>query len=219
MNNQLKWAVFYLFPIFIFSCNEKAGDRGIATAIANANGAKEFSKIKSIEFTFNADKDSAHTERHWKWMPKENSVIFYDKNDSVLFKRMDTSSAELKNLNARFTNDEYWLIFPLHLQWDGGYTITDNDTATGPVTEKRYHKYTVQYSGKEGFTPGDMYELYTDDNNMIQEWAFHRSAAKEPTIMTSWENYENFNGLKIAKEHKSKDGKFRLYFTGVTVLQ
>ncbi|MEP7109844.1 MAG: hypothetical protein ABI760_17745, partial [Ferruginibacter sp.] len=181
MNRQLIWAGVFLFSIFIFSCNQKAEDKGIASEIANANGVKEFSKVKSVEFTFNVDKDSTHIERHWKWMPTGNTVIFYDKADSTLFKRMDTSTTELKNLNARFTNDEYWLIFPLHLQWDMGYALADNDTATGPVTEKNYHKYTIQYNGNEGFTPGDMYELYTNDKHLIQEWAFHKTGAKDPT--------------------------------------
>jgi hypothetical protein len=218
MKKQLKWAGLFLLPTFIFSCIGNSKNKGVATEIANASGVNEFSKIKSIEFTFNVDKDSVHLERHWKWVPTENTIIFYDKTDSTLFKRMDTSTAELKKLNAQFTNDEYWLIFPLHLQWDEGYVFSDNDTSTGPVTEKNYHKYTVQYNDKEGFTPGDMYELYVDDKNMIQEWAFHKSGAKEPTVMATWENYEDFNGLKIAKEHKNKDGKFRLYFTGISVL-
>jgi hypothetical protein len=219
MNKQLKWTVLFLVPIFIFSCMGNSKNKGKATDIANANGVKEFSNVKSIDFTFNVDKDSVHMDRHWKWMPTDKTVIFYDKADSTLFKSMDTSTPELKKLNAQFTNDQYWLLFPLHLQWDEGYTFSDNDTATGHVTEKKYHKYTVLYNGKDGFTPGDMYELYTDDNNIIQEWAFHRGASKDPTVMATWENYEDFKGLKIAKEHKSKDGKFRLYFTRVSVVQ
>jgi hypothetical protein len=143
-------------------------------------------------------------------------VTFFYKNDSITFKRMDTSTADLRKLNAQFTNDEYWLIFPLHLQWDMGYTFTDNNNATGPVTEKNYHKYTVQYNDKDGFTPGDMYELYTDDQHIIREWAFHKGGTKDPSLMATWEDYEDVHGVKIAKQHKSKDGKFRLYFTGIS---
>lgn len=219
MKKQLQWAGFFLFPLFFFSCNEKAEDKGIATTIARANGVQEFSKIKSLEFTFNFNKDSVHVERHWKWMPASNTVIFYDKGDSTRFTRMDTSTAELKKLNAQFTNDEYWLLFPLHLQWDEGYTLVDNDTATGPVTEKKYHKYTVKYNNKDGFTPGDMYELYTDDKYIIREWAFHKAANPEPTIMMSWEDYEDIGGLKIAKVHKNKDGTASLNFTGISLVR
>ncbi|MEO6231947.1 MAG: hypothetical protein ABJB11_09570 [Ferruginibacter sp.] len=221
MYNIAKYALLLFLPIVMISCNSNesgAGNTGSAELmIASANGIGEFAKVKSIEFTFNIEKDSAHMERHWKWMPTENMVIFYDKADSVQFKRMDTTTAELKKLNGQFTNDEYWLLFPLHLKWDKGYTFTDDSTATGPVSEKAYHKYTVQYNNKDGFTPGDMYELYTDDNHMIQEWAYHKTGSKEPSLMTTWEDYQDFNGLKIAKEHKTKDGKFSLYFTGITI--
>ena len=206
----------FVCPAFISCGNKGSNKEKAATAIASANGIDAFSSIKSLEFTFNVDRDTAHSERHWRWQPSANTVTFFEKGDSITFKRMDTSTAQLRKLNGQFTNDEYWLLFPLHLQWDMGYTFTDNNMATGPVTEKNYHKYTVQYNDKDGFTPGDMYELYTDDQHIIQEWAFHKTGAKEPSLMTTWENYEDVHGLKIAKEHKSKDGKFRLYFTGVS---
>ncbi|MEO7768348.1 MAG: hypothetical protein ABIS01_13025 [Ferruginibacter sp.] len=219
MNKLLKWVGLFLFSACIFSCNPNAKDKGIPTQIANANGVKEFSKVKSLEFTFDLHKDSLHIERHWKWWPSDKKVTFYDKGDSTEFTVMDTSTADLKKLNAQFTNDQYWLLFPLHLQWDEGYTFTDNGMATGPATGKNGHKYTVQFNGKDGFTPGDMYELYLDDKFIIQEWAFHRSGVKEPTIMTSWENYEDFNGIKIARAHKSKDGNFTINFTGVSMAE
>src|SRR5450432_1455307 len=98
MKKQIKWATVFLIPIFIFSCMGNSKNKGIATEIANASGVKDFSKIKSIEFTFNVDKDSSHSERHWKWMPTENKVISYDKKDSTVFKYMDTSTTELKTL-------------------------------------------------------------------------------------------------------------------------
>ncbi len=53
--------------------------------------------------------------------------------------------------------------------------------------------------------------------NQQQEWAFHKGGSPEPSLMTTWENYKDFNGLQIAQEHKTKDGKFRLYFTDIGV--
>src|SRR6187402_414401 len=144
-----------------------------------------------------------HMERHWKWLPEENRVVFFDKGDSVAFKRMDTSTAELKKLNAQFTNDEYWLLFPLHLKWDKGYKLTGGDTTSGVITPTPYRKYTVQYNDKDGFTPGDMYELLVDEKSIVREWAFHKGGSKEPSLITSWENYQDFNGIKIARDHLS----------------
>ena len=213
----LKVVVFFLSTLIILSCRQKMENKGVATDIANASGFKQFTEVKSLEFTFNIEKDTVHVVRHWKWLPGEKKVTFYDKTDSTTFKIMDTSTAALKKLNAQFTNDEYWLTFPFHLQTDNGYTFTGGDTATGPVTDKKLRKYTVQYNSKDGFTPGDMYDIYTDEQHMIQEWAYHKTGVKDPSLMTSWDNYGDFGGIKFAEEHKTKDGSFRLFFTGITV--
>jgi outer membrane lipoprotein-sorting protein len=196
------------------SDNSKSSE---SLAIAKAYGSDHFDKVKTIEFTFNVQRDTLHTKRHWKWLRETNMITATDKGKTTSFKRYDTSTTELKELNAKFTNDEYWLLFPLHLKMDDGYTFTKNDTATAPLSGQKLHKYTVRYNDKDGFTPGDMYDLYTDDSNVIREWAFHKKASPEPSLITTWEDYRDLEGLKIAKEHKTKDGKFRLYFTDINV--
>src|SRR5918993_1775371 len=100
MKQAIAIAMLIAVSVSVPSCsNQNAGKAGeAADEIAAAHGIEEFSKIKSLEFTFNVDKDSMHLERHWKWFPPENRVIFYDKADSVAFKRMDTSTALLKKL-------------------------------------------------------------------------------------------------------------------------
>lgn len=187
--------------------------------IARAYGDDNFDKVKMIEFTFNVQRDTSHTERGWKWVRETNMITSTDKGKATTFKRYDTSTGELKQLNAKFTNDEYWLLFPLHLKWDNGYTFTKNDTATAPLSGQKCHLYTVKYNDKDGFTPGDMYDLYTDENYVIKEWAFHKKAAAEASLITTWEDYQDLGGLKIAKDHRSKDGKFRLFFTHINVQQ
>lgn len=201
------------------SCNSSRDDStsGVIN-IARAHGLDNFDKVKSIEFTFNVQRDTTHTSRHWKWIPETNMVTFTDNDKSATtFKRYDTGTVELKELNAKFTNDEYWLVFPFHLVWDKGYKLEQNDAATAPISGQKYHKYTVTYNDKDGFTPGDMYDLYTDQSQIVREWAFHKKAAPEPSLITTWEDYEEFAGLKIAKDHRTKDGKFRLYFTDLRV--
>ena len=78
-------------------------------------------------------------------------------------------------------------------------------------------KITVKYNDKDGFTPGDMYDVYVDKDLRISEWAFHKGGSPEPSLITTWEDYKDFNGLQITQNHISKDGKFRLYFTGIKV--
>ncbi len=205
--------------IFLQCCKQTSDDRNkIATEIADANGVENFNKVKSIEFTFNSKRDTAApTTRHWKWFPQSNEVVFITDSATTKFNRTDTSTQELKKLNARFTNDEYWLLYPFHLKWDTGLELDDSSMQTGPVTGKSLRKITVRYNDKDGFTPGDMYDVYVDKELRINEWTYHKGGSPEATLMTSWENYKDFNGLQIAQEHKTKDGKVRIYFTGISV--
>jgi len=84
-----------------------------------------------------------------------------------------------------------------------------------PICRKTLRKITTIYNDKDGFTPGDKYDIYLDKNNHIREWAYYKNGAIEPSLITTWENYKDFNGLKLSQENKSKDGKFRLWFTGI----
>ena len=216
-----------LFPaialIIIFaqckSSNPATSGDAVADKVADATGLSDFGKVKEMEFTFNVQKDTFSMSRHWKWMPQTNDVVFFDGTDSVAFKRYDTSTTQLKDLNGKFTNDEYWLIFPFHLVWDKGMTLKDDGMALGPVTGDSLHKFTIQYNKSDGFTPGDMYVIYVDSKNKIDEWEYHKTGSAEPSLMTTWEDYEKFGGLQLSTNHQSKDGAFRLFFTDVKVTE
>jgi hypothetical protein len=78
-------------------------------------------------------------------------------------------------------------------------------------------KLTIVYGTKGGYTPGDAYDFYFEDDMVIKEWAFRKGNQEEPNMVTSWEAYQDFNGLNIATMHKRPGGHFKLYFTGVTV--
>jgi hypothetical protein len=200
------------------SCNQSSTEKNITDKIADANGLSNFSKVQMIEFTFNVQRDTAApSSRHWQWFPQTNEAVFITDSGSTRFIRTDTTTEELKKLNARFTNDEYWLLYPFHLTWDKGFEMTDSGMKVAPISGKMLQKLTIKYNDKDGFTPGDMYDVFVDESHMIREWAFHKKAAPEPSLITSWEDYQDFEGLQIAKEHKSKDGKFRLWFSGIQV--
>lgn len=202
----------------LISCNPSSSKNEIGNQIAVANGIDNFGKVQMLEFTYNSQRDTAKaSSRHWQWFPKVNEVVFITDSSTTRFNRNDTTTQELKKLNARFTNDEYWLLYPFHLSWDKGFELQDSGTKTAPISGKSLRKITTKYNDKDGFTPGDMYDVFIDENKRIQEWAFHKGGVAEPSLITTWESYKDFNGLQLAQEHKSKDGKFRLWFTGIQV--
>lgn len=202
----------------LLACNETSEKNKIANQVAEANGAENFQKVEMLEFIFNVQRDTAPpSSRHWQWYPKTNEVVFITDSATTRFKRSDTTTKELKQLNARFTNDEYWLLFPYHLAWDNGHELFDSSMQSAPISGKSLRRITVKYNDKDGFTPGDRYDLFLDEKLRIKEWSFHKGGVAEPSLSTTWENYADFNGLQLAQEHKSKDGKFRLWFTGVNI--
>jgi hypothetical protein len=211
--------VFFLFCIIVLQCCKRTSSiKNLTKQIAEANGIDSFKNVQMLEFTFNVQKDTAEaSSRHWQWFPKTNEVVFVTDSSSTKFKRYDTSTSDLKKLNAQFTNDEYWLLYPFHLSWDKGFELLDSSMKRAPISGKSLHKITAKYNNKDGFTPGDMYDIYIDENNRIQEWAFHKGGTAAPSLITTWDNYKNFNGLQIAQEHSSKDGKFRIWFSGITL--
>lgn len=212
------------YPVFIFCfialqcCNQPSPEKKIAHQIAAANGVDNFKNVQMLEFVFNAQRDTAPaSNRHWQWFPKNNEIVFITDSSTTKFKRNDTSTQELKKLNARFTNDEYWLLYPFHLSWDSGLELLDSSMKVAPISGKNLRKITAKYNKSEGYTPGDMYDVYVDETDHIVEWAYHKAGVTEPTLMATWENYKDFNGLQIAQEHKSKDGKFHVWFTGIQI--
>ena len=213
----MKYFSILFLSIVLFCCNQPA-EENAGNKIAVANGFNNFKKVQMLEFTFNAQRDTAKaSSRHWQWFPQTNDVVFITDSSTIKFKRNDTTTQELKKLNAKFTNDEYWLVYPFHLNMDKGFDLVDSSLKTAPICGKEMHKITVKYNDKDGYTPGDMYDLFLDENDRIQEWVYHNAGSAEPSMITSWENYKDFNGLQLSQEHKSKDGKFHLWFTGIQV--
>ena len=76
---------------------------------------------------------------------------------------------------------------------------------------------TLTYPDQGGYTPGDAYDIFYNDDFMIEEWVFRRGNAQEPTMATTFENYKDYNGIKIATDHKMADGNWNLNFTDVTI--
>ncbi len=188
----------------------------IAQKIANAHGIQNWDKVSKIKFTFNVDRDSSHFERSWIWKPKTNEVVMITKGDTISYNRSQLDSTTTKADRA-FINDKYWLLAPFNLVWDKGNTISEPVKVEAPINKTQLNKTTLTYSNEGGYTPGDAYDFYYDDNFLVQEWIYRRQNSEEPSLITSWENYQDFNGLKLATEHKKLEGHWNLNFTNIKV--
>lgn len=187
----------------------------ILEKVANAHGFENWKKVNKIAFTFNVDRNANHFERSWIWKPKTNEVARISGNDTLIYNRKTMDSIAYKN-NAGFINDRYWLLAPFNLIWDSSnfeYTHVKNQTA--PIAKKLMNKLTIVYKNEGGYTPGDAYDFYFEDDYLICEWVFRKGNQKEPSMITSWENYVDHNGFKFAMEHKKPNEDFNLFFDNI----
>lgn len=191
----------------------------IPEKIADAHGFENWKKINQIQFKFNVERGGkVSSGRTWNWRPKTNDVLFMSETDTLAYNRKNLDSIS-KRTNGGFVNDKFWLLAPFNLIWDkNSYTYTHTAETEAPISKKTMQKLTVVYGDKGGYTPGDAYDYYFEDNYILKEWVFRKSNAEKASLATTWENYTNYDGLKIALDHKNAEGTFRLFFDGVKTI-
>jgi hypothetical protein len=221
-----KYVLFViLIAIFSFGCKTDKKSEEVSPAeplsalekLAKANGYDNWKNIAELKFTFNVDRDTAHFERSWVWNTTTNEVSGTSMGETSTYNRAAVDSATAK-VDGAFVNDKYWLLAPINIMWDKENLTEQHTTkAAAPISGDTLQKLTVVYSNIGGYTPGDAYDFYFGDDYMVREWVFRRGNQEEPNTITSWEDYVDKGGIKIAQMHQNADGSFKLYFTDVSV--
>jgi len=185
--------------------------------IAKANGLHSWQDINEIHFTFNVDRTDFHMERSWVWKPKSDIIRFKDEKDTIQYSQSKLDSL-LTPIDAKFVNDKYWLLAPLNLAWDEkNYTFSEEINSIAPISKDTLNKLTIVYKDEGGYTPGDAYDFYFNDEFIIKEWTYRQENNPVPSLTTTWENHELYKGLYIAKNHITDDGSLKIYFTNIKV--
>jgi len=197
--------------------SEPEKELSLLEKIAFANGYDNWKNVKELKFTFNVDRDTSHFERTWVWKPKANDVTMMSATDTISYNRKQMDSITEKT-NGDFINDKYWLLAPINILWDEKNITQEHSTqVVAPISNKPMQKLTVIYGNEGGYTPGDAYDFYFGDDYIVKEWVFRKANQAEPSMTTSWEDYVEKGGLKIAQMHKMPESNFKLYFTNLEV--
>jgi len=213
---------------FLFGCKEKQSETEglddaiteinseelpITEQIAIANGINKFNELNELNFTFNVKvNDTLRSTRAWKWFPKTKKVELTEKGETVSYTQGDSLTENALAADQKFINDSYWLLFPYQLMWSN-FESTYNEKGISPIGNEEMKMLTVNYKGKGGYSPDDSYHIFFGEDNMIKEWTYVSSTGRELT--TTWEDYETYKGIPIAKMHRSADSSFQLYFTDI----
>jgi hypothetical protein len=196
----------------------RASNKGMparfAERIAARYGAADFDRVESIKYTFNVLHGGKAKAREWTWFPKPDSVVFRgpDEKGAILSasysrkNKWSMGAPQIAGIDKSFVNDQYWLLFPLHLAWDKGIALAMKE----PMTLE------VRYPKEGGYTPGDAYELMADSTGTISKWMFRKGGADTVTMQADWSRPVIVDGLPFSLERPGKNG-FKVWFTGVKV--
>jgi hypothetical protein len=210
----MKLNAFIIIGIIAMSCKSPQKENiqlSTAELIANAHGFSNWDKVERIDFTFRVAFDSVNRDRHWSWAPKSNTVSAYQEDTVITYQRNDVDST-LVDIDRRFINDKFWLLVPFQLVWDQGVTISESITATAPMSQKEIHRITIKYGDQGGYTPGDTYQIFFDDQYIIREWIYQSSDTSRPPRSYSFDNYKEFGGIKFATSHKVHEREVTIDF-------
>jgi hypothetical protein len=215
--------IFFLSLLMIFtSCKqneekkEPVKELTIAEKIANAHGYEKWNQVKTFEFTFGGKIEDSSSGRSWVWNPKTNDIGLTTNGETTEYNRNNMDSITLK-ADRGFINDKFWALIPFQLIWDEGTTISEPEKATSPINQKDLNKIIITYSNQGGYTPGDAYDIYFDDDYIIREWSYRKGNTTEPSLSNTFENYSDYNGIKVAQYHKKAEGDWNLLVRNIKV--
>jgi hypothetical protein len=213
-----------VIAIAVTACStpQPAPTSDVRHQIAGAYGSDSFSRVEVIEYTFNVQIGDKHIQRSWIWWPQVEQVEFISGTDqeSTMYNRLELDQnppADIKQIDAWFINDNYWLLFPLHLAWDQQATVEDTGHQNLPLGQGTAKCVVVSYPKAGGYTAGDVYELFLDENHIITQWVYRRGGSVTPTRITTWEDNRKLGPMMVSLDHRTDDGKFRVWFTDVAV--
>src|SRR5579872_5417412 len=202
----------------------------ILEKIAKTYGVDSWDKVEAIRYTWNGEITGLFkASRKWEWEPKAGKVSYEGKDKdgkpvNVTYTRSEINAQAdevKKQTDAGFTNDNYWLLFPLHAYWDTSASVTDQGMKKLPTGAGSATLVSVKYPAEAGgYTPGDTWDLYVGKDHRVQAMVYHRGGARQPKlVVASWTGYKKAGPLLISTEHRGNaDGKpLHIFITGLAV--
>jgi hypothetical protein len=228
-SSRLTIARLLLFGVLVVaatSCSEKRPP--IAGEIARTYGLDSFGQIDTIRYTFNAQFPGVNLSRAWVWQPKTGQVSYEGKGKdgspvtaTYVRSQLNSQPAHVRDdVDPGFVNDQYWLLFPLHVYWDTSADVQDKGTQKLPLGEGSAKLVSVKYPSGGGYTPGDTWDLYLGKDNRVEQLFYHRGGTKKPSaVIATWEGYKKAGPLLISTDHRgTADGQpLHIFFSNVAV--
>jgi hypothetical protein len=199
----------------------------IVEKLAKTYGIESFGQVEAILYTFSAQLPGIGLSRSWVWEPKTDRVTYEGKDKSgkpitatYLRSELGSQSDQVRQeIDPGFINDQYWLLLPFHVSWDGA-AVENAGNHKLPLGEGSAEKIVVKYASDGGYSPGDTWELYVGPDGRIQEFVFRRGGSAKPgVVVATWADYKTAGPLLFSLDHPgTADGQpVRVSFSNVAV--
>jgi hypothetical protein len=216
--------------LLVFATTSRAQTRpAIAKQIADTYGLDSFEQVEAIRYTFHLEAPGHNLSRSWIWEPKTDQVSYESKDKSgkpvkitYVRSQLDSQPEHVrKEIDPAFVNDQYTLLFPLHVYWDSWADVHELGMQKLPLGKGSAEKVVVKYPSDGGYTPGDTWDLYLGSDKRVQEFAYHRAGHGQPKLITAkWEDYKKAGPLLISTSRPGKADHIipsRVFYSDVAV--
>jgi len=216
--------------LLIFPATSWAQQRPpIAEQMAKTYGLDSFGQIEGIRYTFTAELPGVKLSRSWEWNPKTDTVSYQGKDKqgkpvNVTYQRsqLGSQSDAVKNqIDPAFINDQYWLLLPFHVIWDGSATVTDDGMHKLPIGTGAAEQLVMKYPPHGGgYAPGDTWELYVGTDKRVEQMVYRRGGTAKPgVVIATWDGHKKAGPLLVSTDHRgTADGKpVRISLSDVSV--
>jgi hypothetical protein len=113
-----------LTVVAVFVSVPSAATDDVRFRIAHEYGLDGWDQVEELRYTFNVRAGEREVRRSWIWRPKDRGVTFTDElagGEPFAYSLDDVGDNppdKLRAIDHRFINDQYWLLFALHVAWD-----------------------------------------------------------------------------------------------------
>jgi len=221
-----------VFGLLVLAATSRAQTRApIAEKLAKKYGLDSFGQVEAIRYTFHLEFPGVNVTRSWVWEPKTDQVSFEGKDKkgepvkaTYLRSQLGSAPANVKEeIDPAFINDNYWLLFPLHVSWDYGADVEDLGSQALPLGKGSAKRVAVKYPNPReggGYTPGDTWELFVGPDDRVEEFIYHRGGPMKPSlVIATWAGYKKAGPLLLSTDHHGTADGQPLYvsFSNVAV--
>jgi hypothetical protein len=218
--------------VLVFAATAGAQERPpVAQQLSKTYGVDSFGQIEKIRFTFNLEFPGLQLARSWEWEPKTDQIGYEGKDKDGKPVKLTYNRSRLdsepdvvkKEIEPAFTNDEYWLLFALHVSWDASAKVIDDGMQKLPLGNGSAQRVLVKYPSEGGYAPGDTWELYVGADHRVAEMIYRAGGPgvqQRPNLLiATWEAHKKAGPLLISTDHHgTADGKaFRVLLSDVAV--